>query len=120
MNLARNLSFSRAAVVFPSHADNPTSIDDIVRRIQHPGKLQRCAILFLRELVIGRPRNHTRSNERNRLRIENRAQRTRCQHVHFLGQNGLHRHGQRIEFVVGTLRGGRPHIGDAQLYAFGC
>ena len=57
MNLARNLGFSRAAVVLPRDTDDPTSIDDVIRCIQHAGNLQRSAVLIFRKLIIGRAGN---------------------------------------------------------------
>src|SRR5262249_25023096 len=48
LNLARALSLGSAAAIFPRHADDPTRIDDIVRRIQDAGRLQSSAIALLR------------------------------------------------------------------------
>src|SRR6516165_10432097 len=81
LDIGNDLCFARPAVVLARDADDAACVDDIVRRIQDAGRLQRGAILALRELIIGGSRHDARAQPRDRLCIEHTAEGTGREHI---------------------------------------
>src|ERR1700694_3853499 len=119
LDIGNDLLFGGAAVILARNADDAAGIDHVVRRVQDPGRLQRLAILSLRQLVVRSSGDDARAQPRDRLRIEHRAQRARGQHVDVLGEHVLDRHRCGPKLLAHPLHDGRTHVGDAQLRALG-
>src|SRR2546421_5791845 len=117
LNIGDDLLLGGAAVVLACDADDAAGIDHVVRGIEDAGRLQRLAILALRQLVVRGPGDDARAQPRDRLRGQHRAQRTRGEHVDLLGEHLLDRHGPGAELLAHPLHRRRAHVGDAQLRA---
>jgi hypothetical protein len=114
-----HLRLGGAAAVLARDADDAARIDDVVRSVEDAGRGQPLAVLALRQLVIGRPRDDARAQPRDRLRGEYRAERAGGEHVDVLEQYFLDRHRARPEFITHPLQCGGSHVRGAQAGAGG-
>src|SRR3977135_2536229 len=110
VDIGNDLPRGGAAVILARDADDAAGVDHVVRRVKNPGRLQRLAVLSLRQLVVGGPGEEGPAQPRERLRIEHRAQRTRGEHIDVLGEQVLDRHGSGPEFLAHPLHGGGTYV----------
>src|SRR4029077_4467273 len=119
LDIGGHLRLARPAVVLARDADDAAGVDDVVRRIKDAGRLQRRAVLALRELVVGSSRDDACPQPRDRLGIEHAAERTGREHIDIERQYLIDRHGTRLELLARPLNRGWLHIRNEKLGAIG-
>src|SRR5580658_4121037 len=82
MDISDDLRLRGGSLVLVRDADDAPGVDDVVGGVENPGRLQRCSVLSVCKLVIGRTGDDARSQARNRMGIQHGAERTRGEHVH--------------------------------------